>query len=108
MSKTNPIPWYNLVAPLYDLSVKGVYNRARRETMRQLQLEPGQTVLDIACGTGENFKYVLENIGKSGTIIGTDYSAGMLAQARRKIEKNGWQNAYVIQADARTLSPAMF
>ncbi len=31
----------------------------------------------------------------------------MLAQARRKVEKNGWQDVHLLRADARTLSRKM-
>lgn len=103
MSK-NPTRWYDLVAPLYDLAIRGVYTRPRRATSQQLRLEAGQAVLDVACGTGENFKHILEGIGSAGMLIGTDYSEGMLAQAARKIERNSWPNVRLLRADARTLS----
>src|SRR5262249_2738614 len=38
-----------------------------------------------------------------GTVIGTDYSAGMLARAARKVRDNGWTNIHLLEADARTL-----
>ncbi|MFQ5858111.1 MAG: class I SAM-dependent methyltransferase [Anaerolineae bacterium] len=104
MATNDPTRWYDLIAPLYDLAITGVYTRARKATVRQLRLAPGQTVLDVACGTGENFRYLGEAIGPSGTLIGTDYSEGMLAQARRKIERNRWANVRLLRADARTLS----
>ena len=107
MTKEDPTRWYDRIARWYDLFVLGSYNRARAATVRQLRLEPGQTVLDVACGTGENFRFVLEKIGPTGTLIGADYSEGMLAQARRKIEKNGWQNVHLLRADARALSREM-
>lgn len=107
MTKEDPTRWYDRIAPLYDPFLLGSYKRARRRTMQQLRLEPGQTVLDLACGTGENFRFILEGIGPTGTLIGTDFSEGMLAQARRKVEKNGWQNVHLLHADARTLSLAM-
>ncbi len=104
MDTKDPTRWYDLIAPLYDLAIIGVYTRARKATIQQLRAEPGQSVLDMACGTGENFKYLVKAIGPSGTLIGTDYSEGMLAQARRKIKKNQWANVQLIPADARTLS----
>lgn len=104
MKTKDPTRWYDLIAPLYDIVIIGVYTRARKATTRQLRLKQGQTVLDVACGTGENFKYLVEAIGPSGTLIGTDYSEGMLAQARRKIERNKWANVRLLPADARTLS----
>ncbi len=106
-TKEDPTRWYDRIARLYDPLILGSYNQARQRTIRQLHLEAGQTVLDVACGTGENFRFILEQIGPSGTLIGTDYSEGMLAQAQHKIDKNGWQNVHLLPADARTLSPEM-
>ena len=100
----DPARWYDRIAPLYDYAFIGEGTRARKVTIRQLRLEPGQTVLDLACGTGRNFKYIVKAIGPSGMLIGTDYSEGMLAQARRKIEKSQWSNVQLLHADARTLS----
>lgn len=107
MTKEDPTRWYDRIARLYDPIILGSYNKARQQTMNQLRLESGQTVLDVACGTGENFRFILEEIGPTGTLIGTDFSAGMLAQARRKVEKHGWQNVHLLHADARTLSQEM-
>ena len=103
---TDPIRWYDLIAPLYDPGTLGVYGRARRTTVAQLRLESGQTVFDVACGTGENFKHIVAKIGPSGTLIGADYSEGMLAQAERKITRNQWTNVHLLHEDASTLSLA--
>ncbi len=107
MSPEDPIRWYDRIVPLYDPIILGSYNRAREATAGQLRPEQGQTVLDVACGTGENFRYILERIGNTGLVIGTDFSKGMLAQAQRKIEKKGWRNVRLLPADARTLSAEM-
>lgn len=107
MSHKEPTRWYDRIAWLYDPFILGSYNRARRATIRQSRLEPGQTVLDVACGTGENFRFILAELGPSGFLIGTDFSSGMLAQASRKIEKNAWQNVRLLPADARVLSRQM-
>ncbi len=102
----NPTRWYDRIAFLYDPFILGVYNRARRETAAQLHLEPGQRVLDLACGTGENFRYLLPGIGPNGLLVGVDYSTGMLAQARRKIARAGWENVHILHADAQALTLA--
>lgn len=100
----NPTRWYDRIAILYDPFIVGAYNRPRRETAAQLQLEPGQRVLDLACGTGENFRHILPGIGPSGLLVGADYSTGMLAQAQRKVERAGWENVNLLHADAQTIS----
>ena len=95
--------WYDLISPLYDIGATGS-GRPRREAAAELRLEPGDTVLDLACGTGLNFPIIEAGIGSEGLLIGLDYSSGMLAKARRKVQRKGWGNVRLIQADARTLS----
>lgn len=63
-------------------------------------LQPGQTVLDIATGTGLVAIEAAQRVGNEGRVIGVDLSAGMLAQARRKITALGLKNIEMIQADA--------
>lgn len=63
----------------------------------------GATVLDLGCGTGRSFPLLVNRVGERGSIIGIDYSEGMLKQARRRILKNGWHNIKVIRGDAARL-----
>ena len=95
--------WYDFISPFYDIGSAGS-GGPRRQAVAQLRLSPGDTVLDLACGTGLNFPYIQEGIGEQGLLIGLDYSQGMLAKARRKAQRRGWENVRLIQADARTLS----
>ena len=95
--------WYDFISPLYDIGATGS-GRPRREAVDQLRLEPGDVVLDIACGTGLNFPFIEAAIGSEGLLIGLDFSSGMLARARRKAERYEWTNVHLIQADARTIS----
>jgi SAM-dependent methyltransferase len=57
-------------------------------------------VVDIACGTGLNFSLIEQAIGPDGRIIGVDLTDAMLAEARHRIETNGWSNISLVQADA--------
>jgi demethylmenaquinone methyltransferase/2-methoxy-6-polyprenyl-1,4-benzoquinol methylase len=72
----------------------------RRLAVRALGLRPGDTVIDIGCGTGLNFPLIEEAIGPDGRIVGVDLTDAMLAQAEDRIETNGWRNVSLVQADA--------
>jgi SAM-dependent methyltransferase len=56
------------------------------------RLEPGQNVLDVACGTGVLARRVLDRVGPSGAVTGLDRNEGMLAVARRKAPAIAWRS----------------
>lgn len=64
--------------------------RAFRERLVQLaRLEPGQSVLDVGCGTGSLAIAVKQRVGHPGTVQGIDASREMIARARKKASKAG-------------------
>ena len=73
----------------------------RRQAVEALQLRPGDTVVEIACGTGLNFALYQEKVGPEGYIIGVDLTDAMLAQAQDRIAAEGWKNVTLVHADAR-------
>lgn len=96
---------YRRLAPLYDpgmwlYRVMGLrINHYRRETVAALHLQPGDTVVDLGCGTGLNFAYLQDAVGSDGRIIGVDLTDAMLAQARDRARRNGWRNVELVEAD---------
>ncbi len=97
---------YSVWAPIYDLGdvyMLGQLPRMRRIAAERLRLERGASVLEISCGTGANFPNLQARIGPTGRLVGVDYTPAMLAQARRLVERQGWQNVELLQADARQL-----
>lgn len=90
---------YNLVSHLYPVPGYPL-GAQRRQAVRALRLRPGATVVDLACGTGQNFALIERAIGPDGRIIGVDLTDAMLAQAQRRIERNGWRNVSLVLADA--------
>src|SRR5688572_11685353 len=46
-------------------------------------VEPGQRVLDVACGTGVLARTAADRVGPAGEAVGVDLSEGMLTVARR-------------------------
>ncbi len=88
---------YRRMAPKYDQrGAKWPFAGMRRRAISLLQLKPGQSVLDVGCGTGLAFRLLEEAIGPSGRIIGIDQSPEMLARARERIRTNGWENVTLI------------
>src|ERR1700761_486545 len=90
--------FYSTLEPLYL-----IFPPARRRAVAALGLKPGDTVLEIGAGTGRNFPYLVDAVGPGGTVIGVDASEGMLAEARKLIERRGWQNVQLLHQDATKL-----
>jgi ubiquinone/menaquinone biosynthesis C-methylase UbiE len=90
---------YDITSRLYP--VPGYPQRAqRRRAAQALRLRPGDTVVEVACGTGLNFSLIEQAIGPEGRLVGVDLTDAMLAQAQHRIETNGWSNVSLVQADA--------
>jgi ubiquinone/menaquinone biosynthesis C-methylase UbiE len=100
------IDTYRKKAKHYDITSRfypapGYPQRAQRlRAIQALGLCAGDSVVDIACGTGLNFPMIEEAIGPDGRIVGVDLTDAMLAQAQDRIETNGWSNISLVQADA--------
>jgi ubiquinone/menaquinone biosynthesis C-methylase UbiE len=89
---------YDLTSRLYP--VPGYPQPSqRRRVLEALRLSPGDTVVDIACGTGLNFPLIQSAIGPAGRIVGVDLTDAMLAGAQDRVEKRGWSNVSLVQAD---------
>ncbi len=105
-SREHLIETYRKKAKHYDITSRfypapGYPQRAhRRRAVRALGLRPGDSVIDIACGTGLNFPLIEEVIGPAGRIVGVDLTDAMLAHAQDRIETNGWSNVSLVLADA--------
>ena len=90
---------YDITSRLYP--APGYPQRAQRiQAVRALGLRPGDTVVDLACGTGLNFRLLEKVVGPRGRIVGVDLTDAMLARAQDRIATNGWSNVSLVQADA--------
>jgi ubiquinone/menaquinone biosynthesis C-methylase UbiE len=94
---------YDFLAPAYDPVFESIYRPFRKRALELLPTLNGATVLDLACGTGQNFSLLADRIGDRGKIIGVDISSGMLTLARRRTTLAG-----LLQIDATQLSATSF
>lgn len=61
----------------------------KRQSYHFLQIQMGQRILDIGCGTGDDVRAMAEHVGAAGQVIGLDNSATMI---RTAIERTGSTN----------------
>lgn len=95
---------YRRLARFYDLlAVPRLTRRQRRQAVAQLALRPGDSVLDLACGTGLSLPALIEAVGPVGRVVGVDLSQDQLARARQRVLVAGWQNVTLIAANAEEL-----
>ncbi|KAF2012738.1 S-adenosyl-L-methionine-dependent methyltransferase [Aaosphaeria arxii CBS 175.79] len=60
-----------------------------------LDIQPGQHVLDLACGTGLLTYLEADAVGPAGRVVGVDITPGMLAEARSKQDEERERYAHV-------------
>ena len=78
---------FDRIAGRYDLLntilSAGLDGRWRRRAARAARLRAGGMALDVACGSGRLTSVLAAMAGPSGRVVGLDFSAAMLAVARR-------------------------
>ena len=93
---------YRRFAADYD-NAMGYLEPVRAASFEHLDLKPGESVLDLGCGTGISFERLHRDVGPQGCIIGLEFSPEMLELARRRVELSGWSNVTLIEGDANTV-----
>lgn len=95
--------FYRYHAYVYD-STRWMILHGRRRATAALALRPDSRVLEVGCGTGLNFRYLLDDLDPAaGRLVGLDFSADMLARAVRRVARQGWSNVELVQGDATTM-----
>jgi ubiquinone/menaquinone biosynthesis C-methylase UbiE len=87
---------YRRLAPTYD-RLSRLADGLRHRAVAKLDLKPGETVIDVACGTGLTFALIERRIGPQGRLIGIDLSPEMLEGAAARVADNGWDNVSLIE-----------
>ncbi|MCP4447201.1 MAG: class I SAM-dependent methyltransferase [Myxococcales bacterium] len=83
------------LARIYDTEILPVWShRFGRMLLRELDVESGAQVLDVACGTGYPSTEIVRRMPKDSRLIAIDDSAAMLDVARTKIEEMGARNVF--------------
>jgi ubiquinone/menaquinone biosynthesis C-methylase UbiE len=85
-------------AALYDVVVwlltLGREPAFREKLLQFARLQPGETVLDVGCGTGSLAIAAKRQVGAIGRVYGIDASPEMIARAAKKARKIGVEIAF--------------
>lgn len=78
-------PYYDFITSLMTL---GQIGRLRKATVEQALIQPGDSVLDVGCGTGE-VTLPAKRRAQHGRVYGIDPAPEMIAVARKKAARKG-------------------
>lgn len=84
---------YRRTAAAYDKTTGPTWP-IRMRCIELLRLDPGNTVLDVGCGTGLSFEPLLERVGREGRLLAFEQSPEMHAQAEQRaqgLKAQGWR-----------------
>lgn len=74
-----------------NLFVSSLFREWAPRMIEAARVQPGQRVLDVACGTGVVSREAVLKVGKEGSVVGLDANPGMLAVADSITPSIKWQ-----------------
>ncbi len=87
-----------------DLMSMGIHRLWKRYTIEMSGARPGQTILDLAGGTGDLTMKFSRIVGDQGKVILSDINSSMLNVGRDKLLDHGYaRNIEYVQANAEAL-----
>jgi len=92
MKLQNLEKFYGIQSKFYD-ATRWMFLLNRKKALSLLTFNKKDKILDLACGTGLNIKYLLKKVNPFN-ILGIDYSNSMLEKARKN-----YPNVKFIQGD---------
>jgi demethylmenaquinone methyltransferase/2-methoxy-6-polyprenyl-1,4-benzoquinol methylase len=98
---------FDRVATRYDalnsLMTAGLHHRWRERAAARTGLTPGDSALDVCCGTGDLALELTKLTSPGGRVVGCDFSEPMLDLAREKAAERGTDGVRFEWADALEL-----
>lgn len=91
---------YEKLAKFYDFTFGPTLHPGRLEAIEKMDIQPGDSVLEVGVGTGIN----LGLYPRGCTITGIDLSHPMLDKARERIFRKGLSNCRVLAMDAAAMT----
>ena len=105
MTRTKTQINYDRLSRWYDLFAHASEKKYVDAGLRMLNIQEGESVLEIGFGTGHSIVALAQAVGKSGKVYGVDISEGMRRVAQARVNKARLAKRVVLEhGDAKTLS----
>ncbi len=102
VDKSNVTEVYQGIAPIYDLWGRLTESRARDRCLELASIQDGESILEVAVGTGLAFTKIL-TLNPNGRKEGIDLTEEMLIRAKSKAQQSGIGNYNLVLGDAYNL-----
>ncbi|MCA9955937.1 MAG: class I SAM-dependent methyltransferase [Anaerolineales bacterium] len=79
--------WVRYYDTVVGVATLGRARKMHQSTLQLAQLQPGEAILDIGCGTGKLIFAAEKVVGLGGTAVGLDVEPGMITQAKANAAK---------------------
>jgi ubiquinone/menaquinone biosynthesis C-methylase UbiE len=80
---------FDATKPSYERGVRRLPGSTQaavlRHSIRQLEIQPDDNVLDVCAGAGSNIESIATLVGEDGVVTGVELSGGMLRLAENKV-----------------------
>jgi ubiquinone/menaquinone biosynthesis C-methylase UbiE len=70
------------------------------KTLQGADIRPGQTILEVGCGTGFFTIPAAQLIGDQGCLVAMDVSSGFIEQVSEKVQNVNLKNVRIVKQDA--------
>ncbi len=97
--------FFNGLAERWD-DMRAADNKKIAGLVRLAGIKPGETVIDIGCGTGVLLPHLLAAVGETGRVTAIDFADNMIAKARAKIGHR--DNVACLAGDIWSFEPKAF
>ncbi len=102
LGESEVVPTYSRLAVRYDSWAALAESTARRRCLELAAIQNGETILEVAAGTGLLFVELLK-LNPDGVTEGVDLTEAMLMKARDRAARQGARNYRLLVGDARHL-----
>src|SRR2546428_7459722 len=97
---------FSRAAATYDTVGPRHFEHFARRLVEFAELQPGESVLDVATGTGAVLLAAAERVGGMGRVVGIDITTDMLERAVAMVRDRALSNVHLMLGDAHGLGLA--